>query len=176
MDRRELCSEYVGLLGEKASFQKSLDVLKNGYKSTKTDSGKAFTYHQYQESVDGKLPKKYVKAQYLPDVQEELNKREELLVKIRQIDARLEEIEAAASLVDDGLRNKLASLSRCATLDAMAYEDRVKALAFGAATTTLNDISVSEEIKHNLSQWANGNSDFRESYLKTLRDHRLTEE
>jgi hypothetical protein len=176
MERHQLCSEYVKLLSEKASCQKSLNLLKNGYISTKTITGKVSTYLQNLECVDGKLPRKYIKAQYLPDVQEELNKRERLLVRIGEIDVRLEEIETAACLFDDEFRNELDSLSRCAALDAMPHKERAKALAFGAAMTMLNDISVGEDTRNDLSKWANSESSFRESYLKTLRDNRLTEE
>ena len=72
MKYQELHSEYAVLLREKTDCQKALAVLKTGYISIKTISGKKYAYLQYR--VDGKLVSEYIKADDLPKVRDELNK------------------------------------------------------------------------------------------------------
>ena len=173
MEYNELYNEYMLLLREKADCQNNLTVMKDGYISTKTISGKKYAYLQYR--VDGKLLSEYIREDNLPGIQTELDKRARTLEKIREIDSRLVKIEAAADILDISLRRRLVTLRRCAVMETMPFEDRTKSLAFGNAMTALEGIPASEETEKNLSSWANGGMSFQESFLNTLRAYHLAE-
>jgi len=174
MEYRELYNEYTSLLREKADCQNKLAALKDGYISNKTISGKKYAYLQYR--VDGKLSSEYIRRDHLPKIRADLDMRSQLQIVIREIDVRLEKIEAAASILDSSLRRKLMILRRCAVIESMPFEERKNALAFSNAMIALEGIPVSEETEKHLSLWANGEFSFQESYLNTLRAYQLTEE
>ena len=173
MKYHELFSEYASLLREKKDCQNVITSLKNGYISTKTISGKKYTYLQHR--VGGKLSSEYIREDCLPKVRDELDKRTIMLKKIKAIDERIEKIETAVAILDSNLCRKLIILRRCAVMDSMPFDEREKSLVFGSAMTALEGISAHEEIEKNLARWANGDFSFQESYLNTLRIHHLTE-
>ena len=170
---QELHDEYVSLLRDKSACQNALHTLKDGYISTKTISGKKYMYLQYR--VDGKLASEYVREEHLPKIRAELDERTRILEKIREIDAQLKKIEAAANILDNNLQRRLIILRRCTAMEAMPLEEREQSLAFGSAMTALEGIPASEETEKNLSRWASGECSFQESYLNTLRAYHLTE-
>jgi hypothetical protein len=173
MEYQELYNEYASLLRDKAECQNNLALLKDGYISTKTISGKKYAYLQYR--VNGKLLSEYVKDEHLPKVRAELDKRVALLSRINEIDGRLEKLEAAADILDKNLRRKLIMLRRCAVMEAMTFEEREKSLAFGSAMTALEGIPTSKETEENLLRWATGDLSFQESFQNTLRTYHLAE-
>ena len=173
MEYQELYNEYASMLQDKAERQNRLALLKDGYISNKTISGKKYAYLQYR--VEGKLSSEYIKEERLPGILDELNERAQLLAGIREIDSRLERIEAAASILDRGLHRNITTLRRCAAMETMPVEERAKSLAFGNAMTALEGIPASEETEINLSRWANGDLSFLESFMNTLRAYHLAE-
>ncbi|MCL2122177.1 MAG: hypothetical protein FWH28_08015, partial [Clostridiales bacterium] len=66
MEYQDLQNEYTSMLRDKTESQKNLALLKDGYISTKTISGKKYAYLQYR--VNGKLFSEYIKDDYLPEV------------------------------------------------------------------------------------------------------------
>ena len=169
----ELCDEYISLLKEKTACLQELATLKDGYISTKTISGKKYAYLQYRKN--GKLNSKFIKGENLPKIKEELAKRANVLERVGEIEGRLGKIEAAAAILDSGLRRRLSILHRCSTMEALPLAVREKSLAFGRAMTALEGIPASEETEKNLSLWASGEFSFQESYLNTLRAYHLAE-
>ena len=97
-----------------------------------------YTYLQYK--INGKLSGEYVRQDNLPGVCAELDERTVILGKIRDLDAKLEKIEAAAGILDDSLRRMLAVLRRSAAMEVLPSEERKKSLAFGSAMTALEGI------------------------------------
>jgi hypothetical protein len=170
---QELYNEYTSLLRVKTDCQKALTALKEGYISTKTISGKKYAYLQYR--IDGKLSSEYIREDDTPKIRAELDERTRTLEKVREIDSRLDKIEAAAGILDDGLHRKLIAIRRCAAMDAIPLDERIKSLAFGNAMTALEGIPASEETEKDLSLWANGDLSFQESYFNTLKTYQLAE-
>jgi len=125
--------------------------------------------------VAGRLSSEYIREEQLPKIRAELDERARILERIREIDSRLEKIEAAANILDKNLRRKLITLRRCTAMDVMPFEKREESLAFGSAMTALEGIPASAETERNLSRWANGEFSFQESYLNTLRAYHLAE-
>ena len=173
MAYQELYNEYVSLLQDKTVCQSRLALMKDGYISIKTISGKKYAYLQYR--IEGKLSSEYVREDHLPRIRAELDERAQTLNKIRELDGCLEKIEAAAEILDSNLRRKLITIRRCVAMELMPVEERRKSLAFGSAMTALEDIPVSEETAKNLTRWASGDLSFQESYLNTLRAYHLAE-
>jgi hypothetical protein len=147
--------------------------LKEGYISTKTISGKKYSYLQYR--IDGKLLSEYIREDDVPNIRAELDERIHTLKKVRETDSRLDKIETAAGILDDGLRRKLIAIRRCAAMEAMPLDERIKSLAFGSAMTALEGIPAGIETEKNLSLWVTGDFSFQESYLNTLRTYHLAE-
>jgi len=173
MAYQDLYSEYTSLLRDKADCQSKLAALKEGYISTKTITGKRYSYLQYR--VNGKLLSEYIRDDQLPKVKKDLDKRADISKRIIEIDEQLGKIEAAANILDSSLCHRLIILRRCAAMEAMSFEERKKSLAFGSAMTALEGIPASVETEKNLSRWANGDLSFQESYLNTLRAYHLAE-
>ena len=173
MKYRELYEEYSLLLSEKSNCIKMSSKLKEGYISTKNISGKKYYY--LQKKIDGNISSAYIKAEELPQVKSELEKRDEINQEINLINEQLNKLEAAASILDKALYHKLIILKRCSLMDSMPVAMRKKSLEFGNAMTALEGIPASEDTENNLSLWAAGNYSFKDSYLQTLAKYRLIE-
>jgi len=169
----EVYDEYNTLINEKVKLQKRLSKLKKGYISTKTISNKKYPY--LQDRIDGKLVSEYIREYQLHQVKDELDERTCAVVRINEIDNRLDKIEAAARFLDTGLHKKLIILRRCATMESLPLEKRAGALSFSHAITALEGIEVSPNIETELSDWSRGEFDFQESFLNTLQNYRLVE-
>lgn len=167
----ELYNEYDTLVKEKISLQKKVNELKSGYISTKTISGKKYTY--LQDRVDGKLVSEYVREYNFKSVKAELDERSCIKKIISEIDIHLDKLEAATKILDNDLNKKLINLRRCAAMESLPYEKRSKALAFSRAMTALEGIRVSTDIEEDLSCWAVGDLDFQESFFKVLQAYKL---
>ena len=173
MEYQELYDEYASLLRDKAERQNNLALLKDGYISSKTISGKKYAYLQYR--VDGKLVSEYIKDDRLPEVRAELDKRIASISRISEINDRLEKLETAADILSKSLRRKLITLRRCAAMETMTFEEREKSLSFSSAMTALEGIPTSKETEGTLSRWVAGNFSFHESFQNTLRAYHLAE-
>jgi len=169
---QDLYNEYTSLIRDKAECQKKLILLKDGYISNKTISGKKYAYLQYR--INGKLHSEYIKDEYISEVRSELDKRLVINSRINEVDERLEKIEAAAAILDINLRRELIMLRRCAAMEAMPFKEREKSLAFSSAMNALEGIHSSEKTENDLLSWAVGDYSFLESYLNTLRVYNLT--
>ncbi|MDR3137045.1 MAG: hypothetical protein LBU07_06545 [Coriobacteriales bacterium] len=173
MQYQEIYDEYTVLLNERSTSARAIARLKSGYISTKTISGKQYSY--LQNRANGKLLSAYIPADALPQVCVELEERKQREHKIADADKQLDRLEAAAGILDKTLRDKLVVLRRCAAVDALPIEKRAKSIAFGNAINALEGIPVNESVKRNMNLWENGSFSFLDSYLSTLRKHHLME-
>ena len=173
MKYKEIYEEYECLLLKKNDCAKMIFSLKDGYISTKTISGRKYSY--LQKKVDNKVNSEYIKAEILPQVKAELKKRGEIEQELGLIDERLNKLEAAAKILDNSLYHKLIILRRCSLMDSMPLETRKRALEFGNAMTALEGIPASDETEKNLSLWAAGQYSFKDAYLQTLEKYNLIE-
>jgi len=173
MKYQELYDEYAFLLQERIEHIKTLSMLREGYISIKTISKKKYAYLQYR--VDGKLLSEYICEENLPLIQNELKERSRILERLRFIGERLSKLEKAAGILDGNLYRKLVTLRRCATVEALPFEEREKSLAFANAMTALEGIPASMETEKNLRRWACGDYSFQESYKNIIRTYKLAE-
>jgi hypothetical protein len=173
MEYQDLYNEYSLLLKNKNDCQNRLTVLKDGYISNKTISGKKYAYLQCR--INGKLSSEYIREDCLSGIQAELSERAQILDKIREINSRLLKIENAADILNRDLHRRLVTLRRCAIMETLPFGERTKSLAFGNAMTALEGIPASKETEKNLLRWANGDMSFQESFMNTLRAYHLSE-
>ena len=173
MEYNDLYIKYDTLTREKTNCQIALREIKHGYISTKTISGKKYNY--LQSRVSGKLVSKYIKSGQLRKVRDDLDKRAELLERVKEIDEQLEKIEYAAGVLDNSLRRSLLTLRRCTMMETITLEERKKSLSFSSAISALEGIPTSKATERDLAQWETGKLSFFESYQRTLRKYHLTE-
>ena len=173
MKYKELYDEYNFLLSQRDDYSKTVSTLKDGYISTKTISGKRYSY--LQKKVGGKMSSEYIKEDALPQVKSELQRRIEIEAAIVQTDEQLNRIETAVKVLDKPLYHKLIILRRCSVMDFMPVDMRRKSLEFGSAMTALEGIPASSETETTLSLWAAGQQSFRDGYLQTLSKYNLIE-
>ena len=173
MEYQEIYAEFILLLHEKTVSQDKLSILRSGYISVKTISGKRYSYLQYR--TDGKLLSEYIHEEDLPAVRDELSQRAMLSERLSVVNEQLNKLKAAARVLSGSLYRKLTTLRRCVELDSMPVHERQKSLAFANAMTALEGIPASSDTDKNLSQWARGKYSFQESYKNTLRAYHLAE-
>ena len=173
MKYKELYDEYTDLLSKKSDYWATLSALKEGYISTKTISGKQYSY--LQKKIDGKINSEYIKEDILTQVKAELQRRAEIGQAINRTDEQLDRLETAVNLLDKSLHHNLINLRRCSSMDSMPVEKRKKSLEFGNAMTALEGIPASEDTEKTLSLWAVGQYSFKDGYLQTLAKYHLIE-
>jgi len=171
MKYRDVHDEYIALLQKESELSASLSHLKNGYISGKNISGKKYYYLQYR--LNGKLVSDYIREENLSKVRAELDKRAMVIKEIDEIEARLDKIEVAAALLDSKLCRTLKTIRRCRVMDSMSLSERNKSLSFGNAISALEGIPASNKTEEQLSDWANGEFSFQESFFNTLQSYNL---
>ena len=174
MRYREIYDEYNSWLLKKSDCSEKLLLLKDGYISTKTISGKKYSY--FQKKADGKLHSEYIKEEMLPEIKSGLQKRAEIKKTIKTADAELNRLETAAKTLDKSLYHKFIILKRCSVMDSMPLGMRKKSLEFGNAMTALEGIPASDDSEKNLSLWTAGQHSFKDGYLQTLQKYNLIED
>jgi len=173
MKYKAIYDEYNSLLSEQAESLKELSTLNDGYISKKQISGRQYFY--LQKKVGGKVNSEYVREDLLPQIEDELQKRNALEKTIAKMDEKLINLEAAAKVLNKALYRQLIVLRRCFLMDSLPVEQRKKSLAFGNAMTALEGIPASENTEKSLSLWAFGQHSFKDGYLQALRNHNLVE-
>lgn len=173
MKYKELYDEYNDLLSQKDGYLRTASSLKDGYISTKTISGKRYSY--LQKRVDGKLNSEYIREDALPQVKSELQRRVEIGTAVDRIEEQLNRLETAVKVLDKALHHKLVVLRRCSVMDIMPMSMRKRSLEFGNAMTALEGIPASGDTETMLSLWAAGQQSFRDGYLQTLSKYHLIE-
>lgn len=173
MNYKELYDEYIELLNERTVNINKVEKLKKGYLSTKTISGKDYTYLQYRK--EGKLLSDYVMSSNLSIIQSEVTERKQRVEAIKEINIRLEKIEAATKILDIVLYRKLTTIRKCIEMDSLSLNNRKAALSFGNSMHALEGVAATKNVDENLVNWANGGISFLESFLSTLHNYNIME-
>jgi len=173
MKYRELYKEYDALLTRKNNYSKMLAMLKDGYISTKTISGKKYSY--LQKRINNKVNSEYIKEEMVSQTKAELQKRDEIKKAAAIIEEKLNKLENAVKLLDKNLYHKFIIFRRCSLMDSIPIEMRKKSLEFGNAMTALEGIPASSDTEKNLSLWAAGQYSFKDGYVQALAKYNLIE-
>lgn len=137
---------------------------------------------KYRELYDDytNLLQNYSKMRFelemLPTDGTESSRAGQLRKEITQIDARLEQLEQAAQILDVRMSRSFFFLRQCANMDALPLSKRPEALAFANAMTALKGLPVSDEVNRGLDAWAAGKLKYKEVYFPSLQRYHVLED
>lgn len=137
---------------------------------------------KYRELYDDytNLLQNYSKMRFelemLPTDGTESSRAGQLRKEITQIDARLEQLEQAAQILDVRMSRSFFFLRQCANMDALPLSKRPEVLAFANAMTALKGLPVSDEVNRGLDAWVSGKLKYKEVYLPFLQRYHVLED
>lgn len=137
---------------------------------------------KYRELYDDytNLLQNYSKMRFelemLPTDGTESSRAGQLRKEITQIDARLEQLEQAAQILDVRMSRSFFFLRQCVNMDALPLSKRPEALAFANAMTALEGLPVSDEVNRGLDAWASGKLKYKEVYFPFLQRYHVLED
>ena len=171
----DIIFEYKELLAEKLEIEQNLAVLPRGYISKKTIGGKQYLYLQTRNGDT--VESKYIKAEEVEELTDQLSLRKEYEAELPEVLLRLSKIETAAELLDKALLRKLKILKLASGMDSISADEKEKRISFSDAMTAIEGVPVSDRVKSDLANWKNGNITFLSVFEQTLRRYGfLTEE
>ena len=163
----DIIFEYKELLAEKLEIEQNLAVLPRGYISKKTIGGKQYLYLQTRNGDT--VESKYIKAEEVEELTDQLSLRKEYEAELPEIILRLADIETAAELLDKALLRKLKMLKLSSGMDNISADEKEKRISFSDAMTSIEGVPVSDRVKSDLANWKNGNITFLSVFEQTLR-------
>lgn len=163
----DIIFEYKELLAEKLEIEQNLAVLPRGYISKKTIGGKQYLYLQTRNGDT--VESKYIKAEEVEEITNQLSLRKEYESELPEVILRLSKIETAAELLDKALLRKLKVLKLSSGMDSISAEEKEKRISFSDAMTSIEGVPVSDRVKNDLANWKNGNITFLSVFEQTLR-------
>ena len=146
-----------------------LNTLPKGYISEKTIGGKRYSYLQVRSGDT--VVSKYMRAEEVEKISEELSLRKESESKLAEISERLSRIEVAAELLDKALLRKLSLLKLSWGMDSLSAAEKEKCISFSDAMTAIEGVPVSDTVKKELEDWKNGSTTFLAVFEQTLRKY-----
>ena len=163
----DIIFEYKELLAAKLEIEQNLSVLPKGYISKKTIGGKQYLYLQTRNGDT--VESKYIKAEEVEEITNQLSLRKEYEAELPDILIRLADIETAAELLDKALLRKLKMLKLTSGMDSISVDEKEKRISFSDAMTSIEGVPVSERVKNDLANWKKGNITFLSVFEQTLR-------
>ena len=163
----DIIFEYKELLAEKLEIEQNLAVLPRGYIYKKTIGGKQYLYLQTRNGDT--VESKYIKAEEVEEITNQLSLRKEYESELPEVILRLSKIETAAELLDKALLRKLKVLKLSSGMDSISAEEKEKRISFSDAMTSIEGVPVSDRVKNDLANWKNGNITFLSVFEQTLR-------
>ena len=163
----DIIFEYKELLAEKLEIEQNLAVLPRGYISKKTIGGKQYLYLQTRNGDT--VESKYIKAEEVEELTDQLSLRKEYEAELPEVLLRLSKIETAAELLDKALLRKLKILKLASGMDSISAEEKEKRISFSDAMTSIEGVPISDRVKNDLANWKNGNITFLSVFEQTLR-------
>jgi len=163
----DIIFEYKELLATKLEIEQKLSVLPKGYISKKTIGGKQYLYLQTRNGDT--IESKYIKADEVEEITNQISLRKEYEAQLPKILIRLADIETAAELLDKALFRKLKMLKLTSGMDSISADEKEKRISFSDAMTSIEGVPVSDKVKNDLANWKNGNITFLSVFEQTLK-------
>ena len=171
----DIIFEYKELLAKKLEIEQNLAVLPRGYISKKTIGSKQYLYLQTRNGDT--VESKYIKAEEVEELTDQLSLRKEYEAELPEVSLRLSKIETAAELLDKALLRKLKILKLASGMDSISTDEKEKRISFSDAMTAIEGVPVSDRVKNDLDNWKNGNITFLSVFEQALRRYGfITEE
>ena len=163
----DIIFESKKLLAQKLEIEQKLSVLTRGYISKKTIGGKQYLYLQTRNGDT--IESKYIKAEEVDEIANQISLRKEYESQLPEILIRLADIETAAELLDKALLRKLKMLKLTSGMDSISADEKEKRISFSDAMTSIEGVPVSDRVKNDLVNWKNGNITFLSVFEQTLK-------
>ena len=163
----DIIFEYKELLAQKLEIEQKLSVLPKGYISKKTIGGKQYLYLQTRNGDT--IESKYIKAEEVEEITNQISLRKEYEAQLPKILIRLADIETAAELLDKAFLRKLKMLYLTSGMDSISAEEKEMRISFSDAMTSIEGVPISDKVKNDLANWKNGNITFLSVFEQTLR-------
>ncbi len=163
----DIIFEYKELLAQKLEIEQKLSVLPKGYISKKTIGGKQYLYLQTRNGDT--IESKYIKAEEVEEITNQISLRKEYEAQLPKILIRLADIETAAEFLDKALLRKLKMLKLTSGMDSISADEKEKRISFSDAMTSIEGVPVSDKVKSDLANWKKGNITFLSVFEQTLK-------
>lgn len=169
-----IINEYKELLLQKNKIEKILPSLPKGYISTKTINKKQYYY--LQNRVDGKIKSKYLKENEVDIIKEEVGLFKNYKIELPKIEARLNELEQAAKLIDRSIARCLNLLKLSCGMDSLSDLQKERSASFGNALNAIEGVYASKVTQQNIDKWKKGDKSFISIFKSTLSMYGFTTE
>jgi len=161
-----IVNEYKELLLQKNKIEQTLPSLPEGYISTKTIKEKQYYY--LQNRVDGKIMSKYLKENEVDIIKEQVELSKKYKSQLPQIEARLNELEQAAKLIDKSITRQLTLLKLSCNMDSLSNVQKERSAAFANALNAIEGVYASKTAQQNIDKWKAGDESFISIFKSTL--------
>lgn len=161
-----ITDEYANLLDRRKELELKLSLLPTGYISHKTIKGKPYAYLQNRR--DGKFTSKYLKADDVDRVSEQLCQRKQYEGELPAINRRMEVLEQAAALIGNHLTCELMRLKISSGMDNLEKDQKERCSSFAGAMNAIEGVQVSRQTQQDISKWQEGEQTFHSVLEATL--------
>ncbi|MEG0155890.1 MAG: hypothetical protein RR678_11025 [Lachnospiraceae bacterium] len=161
-----IINEYKELLLQRNEIEQTLPSLPEGYISTKTIKEKQYYY--LQNRVDGKITSKYLKANEVDIIKEQVELCKKCKAELPKIEVRLKELEQAAKLIDKNIARYLTLLKLSCGMDSLSNVQKERSASFANALNSIEGVCVSKTTEKNIEKWKTGDESFISIFQSTL--------
>ena len=161
-----IINEYKELLLQKNKIEQTIPSLPEGYISKKTIKGKQYYY--LQNRIDGKIISRYLKKNEVDIIKEQVEFSKQYKLQLPQIEARLNELEQAAKLVDKSIARHLNLLKLSCGMDSLSNVQKEHSVAFANALNAIEGVYASKTVQQNIDKWKAGDESFITIFKSTL--------
>lgn len=162
-----IINEYTELLLQKNQIEQILPSLPEGYISTKTIKEKQYDY--LQNRVDGKIMSKYLKEREVDIIKEQVELCKKYKAELPKIEARLNELEQAAKLIDRSIARHLNLLKLSSGMDSLSNLQKERSVSFANALNAIEGVYASKSTQQKIDKWKTGDESFISIFKSTLK-------
>ncbi len=156
--------EYKSLISDYNNLKNTMENFPSGYISNKIIKGKVYYY--LQSRMGGKINSRYLKADEVPLIRQQIEDSKKYKSKLIGIECRISELENAAKLIDKNLSRQLSLIKLTDGLDELSHEQKEKSISFASAMNAIEGVPASHKANIYIDEWKNGGR----TYLSALQD------
>ncbi len=150
----EFENEYTKLLERRQFIIAELPKLPQGYISKKVIKGKLYYYLQHR--INGKITGQYLKNDDAGTVADDIERRKKYETELPIINARIKELDRAASLIGKTSVRKLTLLKLSSGMDDLTPGQKNRSTSFANALNAVEGVAASEQTTAEINDWQSG--------------------
>lgn len=159
--------EYTKLLNRSLFIKHELRLLPFGYLSRKSRKGKVRFYLQRREG--NKVVSIYVNAVDVAKTEKGIALRKAYEEEFVEIEARITQLEKAATHIGNGLYCDLLLYKMSIGMDDISTERKKLSSDFAASMNAVEGVAASKETMQAVNEWQNGDKKFITIFSETLK-------